>query len=168
MIKELKRNLILTFILTLVFGLILVFQTREFLETINYVIVSVLAIIGVVQIIFYIFSKSYKEDEYYGLVMGVVCIWLALLFYMYYATIILFLPIALSLYAFIVGTITIIKFIKRKEILYIITSIISFILGILLILVPYFTIAMYTKVAGVYMIFTSIIYLLEIKKIKKK
>ena len=65
MIKRMRNNLLLTFILTLLFGIILVFETREFLETINYVIVSILLIIGVIEIISYIYSKAYKENEYY-------------------------------------------------------------------------------------------------------
>lgn len=167
MIKEVKRNLLLTFILTFVFGIILVFETKDFLVTINYVIVSVLAIIGVIELISYIFSKGYRDNNYYGLVMGVVCIWLALLMYMYYTTIILFLPIALSLYAFIIGVFTLIRFIDRKKIIYIVTSIISFILGVMLMFTPWFTIEVYFKVSGVYIIFTSIIYILELRKIKK-
>lgn len=168
MIRNLLNNLIVTFILTILFGLILVFQTTEFLETINYVIVSIFLVVGVFLMISYIFSKSYKGRDYYGLIMSVICIWLALLFYMYYTTLILFLPICLSLYTFIIGTITLIKFIQEKKIIYIITSIISYILGIMLMFTPYFSITVYTKTAGVYMIFTSIIYLIEIAKIKKK
>ena len=35
MIKRMRNNLLLTFILTLLFGIILVFETREFLDIIN-------------------------------------------------------------------------------------------------------------------------------------
>ncbi len=168
MIKRMRNNLLLTFILTLLFGIILVFETREFLETINYVIVSILLIIGVIEIISYIYSKAYKENEYYGLILAIICIWLSLLFYLYYTTIILFLPIALSLYTFIIGVITLIKFIQRKNKLYIITSILSFLLGIALMFTPYFSLEVYFKITGIYIIYTSIIYILEIRKIKKE
>ena len=168
MLKRMRNNLLLTFILTLLFGIILVFETNEFLMTINYVIVSILLIIGVIEIISYIYSKAYKENEYYGLIMGIICIWLAILFYLYYTTIILFLPIVLSLYAFIIGVITLIKFIERKTKLYLITSILSFVLGIALMFMPWFTIDVYFKIAGIYIIYTSVIYILEIRKIKKR
>ena len=168
MIKRMRNNLLLTFILTLLFGIILVFETREFLETINYVIVSILLIIGVIEIISYIYSKAYKENEYYGLILAIICILLSLLFYLYYTTIILFLPIALSLYTFIIGVITLIKFIQRKNKLYIITSILSFLLGIALMFTPYFSLEVYFKITGIYIIYTSIIYILEIRKIKKE
>ena len=167
MVKN-KKTLLVVFLLTIVLGLILVIETVDFLETINYVLVSIFAIIGVLEIINYIFSKGYKEQEYFGLIMGVVFLWLAILFYLFYTTIILFLPIALSLYAFIIGTITLIKFIQDKNLLYVITSILSFIMGIMLMFMPYFSLAIYVKMAGVYMIYTSIIYLLELRKVTKK
>lgn len=167
MVKN-KKTLLVVFLLTIVLGLILVIETVDFLETINYVLVSIFAIIGVLEIIGYIFSKGYKEQEYFGLIMGVVFLWLAILFYLYYTTIILFLPIALSLYAFIIGTITLIKFIQDKNLLYVITSILSFIMGIMLMFMPWFTLSIYIKIAGVYMVYTSIVYLLELRKVTKK
>lgn len=166
MIKKFTSNLLLTFILTLLFGIILVFETNEFLVTINYVIVAILSIIGVIEIISYIYSKGYKENEYYGLIMGVICIWLALLFYLYYTTIILFLPIVLSLYAFIIGIISIIKYINKKNIIYIITTILSFLIGISLMFTPYFTLDVYIKIAGVYIMYSSIIYILDLRRSK--
>ena len=174
MIKKITNNLLVTFILTLLFGIILLFETNEFLVTINYVIVSILLIIGVIEIISYIYSKAYKENIYYGLVMGVICIWLALFFYLHYVNILLLLPIILSLYAFIVGLIAIIKFINIKSIVYIITAMLSFILGIALMFTPFFTLEIYIKVSGIYLIYSSIICLFEYiankktKKVKRK
>ena len=81
MLNYFKNNIMLTFIITMLFGLVLIFQTQEFLLTINYVIVAIFSIVGVVQIISYIFSKAYKNNSYYGLIMGVTCIWIAITFY---------------------------------------------------------------------------------------
>lgn len=167
MLKNIKNNLMLTFIITLLFGLILIFQTQEFLLTINYVIVAIFSIVGVIQIISYVFSKAYKNNSYYGLIMGVTCIWIALAFYQYYEVIIVFLPIVLSLYAFIMAALSLIKFIQNKNIGYLIVSIISFILGIMFMFTPLFTIDVYFKISGVYIVVTSILYMLEFRKIKK-
>ena len=168
MLKQITKNFILTFIITLLFGLILIFQTQEFLLTINYVIVTIFAIVGVIQIISYVFSKEYKSNSYYGLIIGVTCIWIALAFYQYYEVIIVFLPIVLSLYAFIIAALSIIKFIQNKNVGYLVISIISFILGIMFMFTPFFTIDVYFKVSGIYIVITSILYMLEFRKIGKE
>lgn len=172
MIKYLRKNLIITFILTLIFGFILVFQTQEFLLTINYVIVSIFAIIGLTRIISYIFSKAYKNNSYYGLIMGIICIWIALTFYLYYETIIIFLPIIISLYTFIIASLSLIRAIqndkKSQKITYIITSIISIIFGIMLLFLPLFTIDIYLKISGIYIVITSVFYMIEFYKIGKE
>lgn len=167
MLKNIKNNLMLTFIITLLFGLVLIFQTQEFLLTINYVIVAIFTIVGVIQIISYIFSKAYKNNSYYGLIMGVTCIWIALAFYQYYEVIIVFLPIVLSLYAFIMAALSLIKFIQNKNIGYLIVSIVSFILGIMFMFTPFFAIDVYFKISGIYIVITSILYMLEFRKFKK-
>lgn len=168
MLKNLKNNIMITFIITLLIGLVLIFQTQEFLITINYVIVAIFALVGVVQIISYIFSKAYKDNNYYGLIMGVICIWIALTFYIYYEVIIVFLPIVLSLYAFIMAVIALIDFIQNKKILSLITSIISFVLGVMFLFMPFFTISIYLKISGVYIVITSIMYMIGYKKARKK
>ena len=168
MIKNLEKNIMLTFIIALLFGLVLIFQTKEFLITINYVIVAIFAIIGAFQLISYFLSKAYKNNSYYGLIMGVTFIWLALAFYLYYEQIIEFLPIVLSLYAFIIAMLSLIKLIENKNIGYLIVSIISFILGIMFIFKPIFSIAIYFKISGVYIVVTSILYMLEFHKKKKE
>ena len=167
MLKQLRKNVMLTFILALLFGLILIFQTQEFLLTINYVIVTIFAIVGVIQIISYIFSKGYEKNEYYGIIMGITCIWIAITFYQYYEAIIVFLPIVLSLYTFIMAALSLIKFIQNKNIGYLIISLISFILGIMLIFIPFFTVDIYFKISGLYIVITSILYMLEFRKIDK-
>lgn len=168
MLNYFKNNIMLTFIITMLFGLVLIFQTQEFLLTINYVIVAIFSIVGVVQIISYIFSKAYKNNSYYGLIMGVTCIWIAITFYQYYEAIIIFLPVVLSLYTFIMAALFLIKFIQNKNIGYLIISIISFIFGIMLIFIPFFTIDIYFKIAGIYIVITSILYMLEFRKIRKE
>lgn len=168
MLNYFKNNIMLTFIITMLFGLVLIFQTQEFLLTINYVIVAIFSIVGVVQIISYIFSKAYKNNSYYGLIMGVTCIWIAITFYQYYEAIIIFLPVVLSLYTFIMAALFLIKFIQNKNIGYLIISIISFIFGIMLIFIPFFTIDIYFKISGIYIVITSILYMLEFRKIRKE
>ena len=168
MLKHLQKNIILTFVLTLLLGLVLIFQTQQFLITINYVIVAILAIVGVVQIISYIFSKAYESNNYYGLIMGTISIWFALTFYIYYETIIIFLPVVLSLYTFIIAVLSLIRSIQNKKIWYIIISIISFIIGIMLLFLPFFSVDIYLKISGVYIVITSILYMFEFRKIAKE
>ena len=61
-----------------------------------------------------------------------------------------------------------IKFIQNKNIGYLIISIISFIFGIMLIFIPFFTIDIYFKISGIYIVITSILYMLEFRKIRKE
>ena len=51
--------------------------------------------------------------------------------------------------------------------MYLVISIISLIVGILLMFLPYFSIDIYLKISGVYIIITSIVYLKEIANIGK-
>ena len=104
---------------------------------------------------------------YNNLLVGIICIWCALFIYVYYGSLIFLLPVVLSLYAFVVGTLTLTRFLKNKMIPYIIISIISFIIGTLLLFKPALTVTIYLQITGVYIIITSLVYLFEFFQIKK-
>ena len=165
-------SFLLAFILSIAIGCVLLFATDSFLLTINYLLVSIFAIIGVIEIISFLVSKSYKYDNYFNLIIGVVSIWLALFIYVYYTILLVFLPIMFSLYAFVMGTITLVKFFRDKEIknnwFYLIISLVSYLIGILLLFKPIFSIDIYLKVIGVYVIVSSILYLITFMEFRRK
>ena len=64
-------SFLLAFILSVAIGCMLLFATDSFLLTINYLLVSIFAIIGVIEIITFLVSKSYKYDNYFNLIIGI-------------------------------------------------------------------------------------------------
>ena len=104
----------------------------------------------------------------YGqLLLGTVFIWVAIFIYIYYTMIIIILPIIFSLYSTIMGVILLVKYFNMKEITktkykrYLLLSLVSFVLGILLIVKPKLTIYTYFKITGVYIIIMAISYFME-------
>ena len=172
--KESKLNLLLTSFLSLVLGITLVVATEELLISINYVLVCIFAIVGIIQIISFFINKSYKHNNYNSLILGTIFIWLSLFIYIYYTMLIIILPIILSLCAVIMGVVLLIKYyniknkLKLKYKRFIILSILSFIIGVLLITRPKWTVYTYFQITGVYIIFLSFMYFLEFLAYNKK
>ena len=173
--KDSKLSLLLTSILSLILGISLIVSTEELLVSVNYILVCLFAIIGVVQIIAFFINKDYKENQYSSLILGTIFIWLSIFIYVYYTMIIIILPMIFSLYSVIMGVILIIKCFNIKNIVgekykrYLVLSIISFLIGLFLIFRPTLTVFTYFKITGIYVIFISIAYFLEyINTIKGK
>ena len=84
------------------------------------------------------------------------------------------LPILFSLYLFVMSCEMIIKFINSKDIAninrnkYLILSLISLAIGLLLIFNPGAVIYTYLKITGVYLIIVAALYFLDFKKELKK
>ena len=168
-------NLILTSILSFILGIFLIIATDSLLETINYVLVCIFAIIGVIQIISFFVGDDYKKNIYNSLILGVVFIWLSLFIYKYYTMLIIILPVIFSLYSFIMGVILLSWYfifkndLKVKYTRYLVLSIISFIIGLVLIFRPALTVYTYFKITGVYVIFVAILFFFEfLRNIRKK
>lgn len=165
--KEANLNLLLTSFLSLVLGISLIVATEELLVSVNYILVCIFAIIGVVQIITFFINKNYKQNQYNNLILGTIFIWLALFIYVYYTMIIIILPIIFSLYSIIMAVVLLIKYFNLKNIThekykrYIILSVISLAISIFLMIRPTLTVYTYFKITGVYVIFVAISYLLE-------
>lgn len=175
MIEDSKLSLLLTSFLSLVLGITLIVSTEDLLISINYVLVCIFAIVGVIQIIGFLISKQYKKNIYNQLILGSIFLWLALFIYIYYTMLIIILPIIFSLYSIIMGIILMIKYFNIKEITkikykrYLILSILSFIIGIVLILRPMLSVYTYFKITGVYIILVAISYFIEyIHSLKRK
>lgn len=165
--QESNLSLLLTSFLSLVLGISLIVATEDLLVSVNYVLVCIFAIIGVVQILTFFINKSYKHNLYNSLILGTIFIWLSLFIYVYYTMIIIILPIIFSLYSIIMAVILLIKYFNIKNFTnikykrYIILSILSIIIGLVLMFRPQLTVYTYFKITGVYVILVSIAYFLE-------
>ncbi len=168
--KSNKLSMILSFILTLTIGCLLLVATDDFLVTVNYAIVCVFAIIGVIQVLNFLLSKDYEQEYYTNIIMGTIFLWLALFLYTYYSMLVAILPIIISLYAFILGTISLIKYFsspKPKIKAYLIISIISYLIGVILILEPWYSVKLYLKIMGTYVVISAFTYLFNYLQLKK-
>ena len=156
------------YLLGLVIGIVLIFATEELLSTINDLFVVIFAIIAVVQLIGFIMDKKYISRDYSSLIIGIMCIWVAMFVFKYGSFLFLeMLPVLVSLLLFIMATSSITKYFDRKITGNLIVSIISIILGILLIFVPKSIMYTLFKVVGVYIIVMIILDFIDYKKNNK-
>lgn len=156
------------YILGLVIGIVLIFATEELLSTINYLFVVIFAIIAVIQLIGFVMNKKYINRDYSSLIIGIMCIWVAMFVFKYGSFLFLeMLPVLVSLLLFIMATSSITKYFDRKITGNLIVSIISIILGILLIFVPKSIMYTLFKVVGVYIIVMIILDFIDYKKNNK-
>ena len=162
--KENKLSNILVCVLYFILGAILIAATQELIKTFNYILVSICAIIGVLQLISFFINKKYNNNDYGDLLSSVVFIWVSLILYVYYGFMINILPILFSLYLFIMSVDMLSKYINTKDKKNLILSIISFLIGLLLIFNPGSMILTYLKLTGVYLVILSILFFLEIFK----
>ena len=103
------------YLLGLVIGIVLIFATEELLSTINYLFVVIFAIIAVVQLIGFIMDKKYISRDYSSLIIGIMCIWVAMFVFKYGSFLFLeMLPVLVSLLLFIMATSSITKYFDRK------------------------------------------------------
>lgn len=156
------------YLLGLVIGIVLIFATEELLSTINFLFVVIFAIIAVVQLIGFIMDKKYISRDYSSLIIGIMCIWVAMFVFKYGSFLFLeMLPVLVSLLLFIMATSSITKYFDRKITGNLIVSIISIILGILLIFVPKSIMYTLFKVVGVYIIVMIILDFIDYRKNNK-
>lgn len=156
------------YLLGLVIGIVLIFATEELLSTINYLFVVIFAIIAVVQLISFVMDKKYISRDYSSLIIGIMCIWVAMFVFKYGSFLFLeMLPVLVSLLLFIMATSSITKYFDRKITGNLIVSIISIILGIFLIFVPKSIMYTLFKVVGVYIIVMIILDFIDYKKNNK-
>lgn len=173
--RKTNLSLILTSILSFILGIVLIVATEDLLVAVNYVLVCIFAIIGVVQIISFFVGHDYKKEVYSSLILGSVFIWLSLFIYVYYTMLIIILPVIFSLYSFIMGVVLLIRYFmlkneaKVKYTRYIILAILSFMMGLVLIFRPAFTVYTYFKITGVYVIFVAMLFFFEfLRNLRKK
>ena len=165
--KETNLNGILISILYFILGVVLIAATDELIKTFNYILVSICAIIGVLQIISFAINKKYKQNDYNDLLIAVIFIWVSLILYVYYGFMINILPILFSLYLFVMSIDMLSKYISLKNKKHLVLFILAIIVGLLLIFNPGQVILTYLKVTGVYLVLVAILNLVELLKIKK-
>ena len=155
------------YILGLVLALVLIFATDELLSTVNYLFVVIFSIIAVIRVINFFMDKEYLKKDYSGIVMGIMCLWLALFTFKYGQFLFLeLLPVLVSLLLFFMGISSLIKYFDRKVTANMIVSIISIILGIILIFVSKNVMYIFFKIIGVYIFVMIILDFINYKKIK--
>lgn len=156
------------YLLGLVIGIVLIFATEELLSTINYLFVVIFAIIAVIQLISFIMDKKYISRDYSGLIISIMCIWIAMFVFKYGSFLFLeMFPVLVSLILFIMGTSSITKYFDRKNMGNLVISIISLVFGILLIFVPKSIMYTLFKVVGVYIIVMIILDFIDYRKNSK-
>ena len=152
---------ILISLLYFVMGVIFIAATDELLTTFNYILVSICAVLGVLQILGFFIRKKY-ENGYSDILLGVVLLCVSLILYVYYRIMINILPILFSLYLFIMGFELIVKYMEhRGEYKFLILGILALVIGLLLIFNPGSVIYIYLKITGVYLIFVAMLYLID-------
>lgn len=168
--KEKDYSVLLLGFLLFVLGGLLICATEDLITTFNYILVCIFAIVGGVEIISFFTHKDYLNNYYNKLLIGSTFIWLALVFYKYYMVIINILPILFSLFLFIMVSVLFMKYntIKNdmgvKYNIYIVMAILAFVVGILLIFEPLWSVYVYLKITGVYTISLSLLFFYEFFK----
>ena len=147
----------LYYLIEIIVGIILIFATESFLNSINYLFVIILSLVGVIQLISYIMDKEYTKRNYALLGTSIICFWMALFIYKYGNFLFIeLLPSFVSLLLFIISTGLFTKYFELKFIPYLVVAIISIVLGIVLIFASGKIMYTLFKVTGIYIILITI------------
>lgn len=153
------------YLIGFVLSLVLVFATSEFLSTINYLFVVIFAIVAVIELINFIMDKEYLKRNYSGLVVSIMSIWMAFFVFKYGDFLFLeMLPVLVSLLLFIMATSSFTKYFDRKLTGNLIVSVISIILGVLLIFVSKSIMYILFKITGIYIFVMILLDFIDYKK----
>lgn len=166
--QETNLSRVLVCALYFILGIVLIAATNELIKTFNYILVSICAIIGVLQIINFLITKKYKENDYNDLLIAVIFIWVSLILYVYYGFMLNILPILFSLYLFVMSIDMLSKYINLKNPKNLVLCILAIILGLLLIFNPGSVILTYLKITGIYLVIVSILLIIEYLKERKE
>lgn len=177
--KENNLSSILTIVLSLLLGMMMCVCNAEMLGTLNYVLVGIFSLIGVIQIIMFFVEREYARNTYVSLIIGMIFLWLALFIYVYYWIIDFIITAVFSLYAFMMFVSFAIKYfvgdgskesivtkkktkeVKHRETRYLVIAILSLVLGVVLMVRPKFDVYVYFKISGAYVIAVSIMLMFE-------
>ena len=158
----------LYYLIGVVIAMVLIFATREFLSSINYLFVIILAVIAVIQMVNFVMDREYEKRNYSGMVIGIMSIWMAMFVFKYGDFLFLeMLPVLVSLLLFIVATNSFTKYFDRRLTGNLVISIISLVLGVLLIFVPKSVMYILFKITGVYMLIMILVDFIDYKNSRK-
>lgn len=158
----------LYYLIGVVISMVLIFATREFLSSINYLFVIILAVIAVIQMVNFVMDREYEKRNYSGMVIGIMSIWMAMFVFKYGDFLFLeMLPVLVSLLLFIVATNSFTKYFDRRLTGNLVISIISLVLGVLLIFVPKSVMYILFKITGVYMLIMILVDFIDYKNSRK-
>ena len=158
----------LYYLIGVVIAMVLIFATREFLSSINYLFVIVLAVIAVIQMVNFVMDKEYEKRNYSGMVIGIMSIWMAMFVFKYGDFLFLeMLPVLVSLLLFIVATNSFTKYFDRRLTGNLVISIISLVLGVLLIFVPKSVMYILFKITGVYILIMILVDFIDYRNSKR-
>ena len=152
------------YLLGIVLGIILIFATKEFLSTINYLFVVIFAVVAVIKMINFLLEKEYQNKNYSDMIMAVMSAWIAMFIFKYGEFLFLeMLPVLVSLLLFTMGISSLTKYFDQKRKGNLIIGIISLLLGIFLIFVPGDMMYIFFKISGAYLLITIILDLIDYK-----
>lgn len=152
------------YLLGIVFGIILIFATQEFLSTINYLFVVIFAVIAVIKIISFVMDKDYERRNYSDLVMSVMSTWIAMFIFKYGSFLFLeLLPALVSLLLFVMAISSLVKYFSSKRNGNLVIGIASFLFGVLLIFLPGSVMDVFFKITGGYLLLIMILDLIDNK-----
>lgn len=155
------------YILLIAISCTLIFSTKEFLSTINYLFVIIFAIVAVIKLINFIMDRKYLSMEYTDLIIGIMSVWIAMFVFKYGEYIFLeMLPVLVSLLLFLMAISSFIKYFTIGKIGNLIFSITSLIFGILLIVLPGSIVYIFFKLTGIYILVMVILDFIDYKKHK--
>ena len=155
------------YILLIAISCTLIFSTKEFLSTINYLFVIIFAIVSVVKLINFIMDKKYLNMEYTDLIIGIMSAWIAMFVFKYGQYIFLeMLPVLVSLLLFLMAISSFIKYFTIRKTGNLIFSIVSLVFGILLIVLPGSIVYIFFKLTGIYILVMVILDFIDYKKHK--
>lgn len=158
----------LYYLIGVVIAMVLIFATREFLSSINYLFVIILAVIAVIQMVNFVMDKEYEKRNYSGMVIGIMSIWMAMFVFKYGDFLFLeMLPVLVSLLLFIVATNSFTKYFDRRLTGNLVISIISLVLGVLLIFVPKSVMYILFKITGVYILIMILVDFIDYRNSRK-
>lgn len=157
------------YILGIILAMVLIFATEELLSTVNYLFVVIFSIIAVIKILNFIMDKEYIKKNYSGIIMGIMCLWLALFTFKYGQFLFLeLLPVLVSLLLFFMGISSLIKYFDSDIVPNLVVGIISIIFGIILIFISKSLMYIFFKIVGIYMFIMIILDFINYKKFNIK
>lgn len=166
--KEKNKNIVsdtLFYVMALIVSFILIFATSSFLNSIHYLFVIIFAIIAVIAFINFIMDKDYEKGNYSSITIAIMSVWASLFVFKYGSFLFLeMFPVLVSLFLFLVSISSLTKYFDFKNKANLIVTIISIVLGILLVFLPKDITYIVFKIVGAYIFVIVILDFINYKK----